>query len=181
MSALRQQNMKNLQEKWLNMVTSCLPYFGENLKQISISVIHQICNNIEDIGECFLFLKDARKKFSPLFQLQATETGKRTESFLRIMQLPSLSLSQFCATTACWILVRQWIRRTYRKYQVQHLCLIPVKYSIISSTLSSLRRPRMVFLLSSRMPIITRMPERPYLATCQELFPGEANVYICFH
>ncbi|KAL3284354.1 hypothetical protein HHI36_018518 [Cryptolaemus montrouzieri] len=53
MSALRQHNMKNLQEKWLNMVTTCLPYFGENLKQISISVIHQICNNIEDIATSY--------------------------------------------------------------------------------------------------------------------------------
>lgn len=50
MSALRHQNMKQIHEKWLYMVTSCLPYFGENLKQISISVIHQICNNIEDIS-----------------------------------------------------------------------------------------------------------------------------------
>ncbi|XP_063920808.1 protein dopey-1 homolog isoform X2 [Zophobas morio] len=50
MSALRHNNMKNLQEKWLNMITSCLPYFGENIKQISISVIHQICNNIEEIA-----------------------------------------------------------------------------------------------------------------------------------
>lgn len=50
MSALRHQNMKQIHEKWLHMVTSCLPYFGENLKQISISVIHQICNNIEDIA-----------------------------------------------------------------------------------------------------------------------------------
>lgn len=50
MSALRHQNMKNLHEKWCNMVTSCLPYFGENLKQISLSVVHQICNNIEEIA-----------------------------------------------------------------------------------------------------------------------------------
>lgn len=50
MSALRNQHTKNLHEKWCNMVTSCLPYFGENLKQISISVIHQICNNIEEIA-----------------------------------------------------------------------------------------------------------------------------------
>ncbi|RZC43189.1 dopey-1 -like protein, partial [Asbolus verrucosus] len=50
MSALRHRNMKNLHEKWLNMITSCLPYFGENIKQISISVIHQICNNIEEIA-----------------------------------------------------------------------------------------------------------------------------------
>lgn len=50
MSALRHQNMKQIHEKWLYMVTSCLPYFGENLKQISISVIHQVCNNIEDIS-----------------------------------------------------------------------------------------------------------------------------------
>lgn len=50
MSALRNQHTKNLHEKWCNMVTSCLPYFGENLKQISISVIHQICNNIEEVA-----------------------------------------------------------------------------------------------------------------------------------
>ncbi|CAG9824126.1 unnamed protein product [Phaedon cochleariae] len=50
MSALRHQNMKHIHEKWLHMVTSCLPYFGDNLKQISISVIHQICNNVEGIS-----------------------------------------------------------------------------------------------------------------------------------
>lgn len=50
MSALRHQNMKNLHEKWCNMITSSLPYFGENLKQISLSVIHQICSNIEEIA-----------------------------------------------------------------------------------------------------------------------------------
>ncbi|CAH0546183.1 unnamed protein product [Brassicogethes aeneus] len=49
-SALRNPRMKCLHEKWLNMITSCLPYFGENLTQISISVIHQICNNVEDIA-----------------------------------------------------------------------------------------------------------------------------------
>ncbi|KAG5900653.1 hypothetical protein JTB14_005924 [Gonioctena quinquepunctata] len=50
MSALRHQNMRHIHEKWLHMVTSCLPYFGDNLKQISISVIHQICNNIEEMA-----------------------------------------------------------------------------------------------------------------------------------
>ncbi|KYB28372.1 protein dopey-1 homolog isoform X2 [Tribolium castaneum] len=50
MSALRHTHMKNLHEKWLNMITCCLPYFGENIKQITISVIHQICNNIEEIA-----------------------------------------------------------------------------------------------------------------------------------
>lgn len=53
MSALRQQNMKHIHEKWLNMVTSCLPYFGDSLKQISISIIHQICNNIEEIATSY--------------------------------------------------------------------------------------------------------------------------------
>lgn len=50
MSALRHQNMKNLHENWLNMITSCLPYFGDSLKQITISVIHQICNNVENVA-----------------------------------------------------------------------------------------------------------------------------------
>ncbi|CAG9856404.1 unnamed protein product [Phyllotreta striolata] len=50
MSALRQQNMKHLHENWLRLVTTCLPHFGDNLKQISISVVHQICNNIEEIA-----------------------------------------------------------------------------------------------------------------------------------
>ncbi|KAL1518230.1 hypothetical protein ABEB36_001886 [Hypothenemus hampei] len=50
LSALRNNNMRNMHEKWLNMVTSCLPYFGDNLKQISISVIHQICNNVEEVA-----------------------------------------------------------------------------------------------------------------------------------
>ncbi|CAG9763113.1 unnamed protein product [Ceutorhynchus assimilis] len=50
LSALRNENMRCMHEKWLNMVTCCLPYFGDNLKQISISVIHQICSNIEEVA-----------------------------------------------------------------------------------------------------------------------------------
>lgn len=42
LSALRNEDMKNMHKKWLNMVTSCLPYFGDNLKQISVSVIFQV-------------------------------------------------------------------------------------------------------------------------------------------
>lgn len=53
MSALRHQNMKYLHESWCNMVTSCLPYFRQNLKQIALSVIHQLCNNIEKIAEAY--------------------------------------------------------------------------------------------------------------------------------
>ncbi|CAH1968105.1 unnamed protein product [Acanthoscelides obtectus] len=53
MSALRHSNMKHIHEKWLNMVTSCLPYFGDSLKQITISVIHQICSNIEEIASSY--------------------------------------------------------------------------------------------------------------------------------
>ncbi|XP_056647831.1 protein dopey-1 homolog [Diorhabda sublineata] len=50
MTALRQQNLKYLHGNWLYLISSCLPYFGNNLKQISISVIHQICNNLEEIA-----------------------------------------------------------------------------------------------------------------------------------
>nr|CAI5827121.1 unnamed protein product [Callosobruchus analis] len=53
MSALRHSNMKHIHEKWLNMVTSCLPYFGDSLKQITISVIHQICSNVEEIASSY--------------------------------------------------------------------------------------------------------------------------------
>ncbi|XP_031358362.1 protein dopey-1 homolog isoform X3 [Photinus pyralis] len=53
MSALRHQNMKYLHESWCNMVTTCLPYFGQNLKQITISIIHQLCNNIEKIADTY--------------------------------------------------------------------------------------------------------------------------------
>ncbi|KRT83550.1 hypothetical protein AMK59_4549, partial [Oryctes borbonicus] len=53
LSALRQKNMKNLHQNWCNMVTSCLPYFGENLRQICMSVVHQICNNIEKIADTY--------------------------------------------------------------------------------------------------------------------------------
>lgn len=42
LSALRNSNLRHLHEKWLNMVTCCLPYLGDNLKQISLSVIHQV-------------------------------------------------------------------------------------------------------------------------------------------
>lgn len=53
LSALRHQNMKHLHQNWCNMITSCLPYIGQNLKQISLSIIHQICNNIEKIAETY--------------------------------------------------------------------------------------------------------------------------------
>ncbi|KAJ8938330.1 hypothetical protein NQ318_007043 [Aromia moschata] len=53
LSALRHHNIRHIHGKWLNMVTSCLPYFGDSLKQISISVIHQICNNIEEIAASY--------------------------------------------------------------------------------------------------------------------------------
>lgn len=51
MVALRHQHMKSLHQSWCNMVTSCLPYYGDSLKQIAVSVIHQICNNIEKIAD----------------------------------------------------------------------------------------------------------------------------------
>nr|XP_022916081.1 protein dopey-1 homolog isoform X1 [Onthophagus taurus] len=53
LSALRHKNMKNLHQNWCNMITSCLPYFGDNLKQICTSVIHNICNNIEIIADTY--------------------------------------------------------------------------------------------------------------------------------
>lgn len=53
LSALRHQNIKSLHQNWCNMITSCLPYMGQNLKQISLSIIHQICNNIERIAEMY--------------------------------------------------------------------------------------------------------------------------------
>ncbi|KAJ8966563.1 hypothetical protein NQ314_003458 [Rhamnusium bicolor] len=81
MSALRHDNMKHIHEKWLNMVTSCLPYFGDSLKQISISVIHQICNNIEDIAINY-------KKF---------EVGDELCSDYAVTQLESLTiLCHYC-------------------------------------------------------------------------------------
>lgn len=51
MSALRHQNMKCLHQNWTTMVTASLPYFGENLKQISLSVLSQICSNIEKLAD----------------------------------------------------------------------------------------------------------------------------------
>lgn len=75
MSALRHQNMKNLHEKWCNMVTLCLPYFGENLKQISLSVIHQICNNIEEIAANY---KDRRAEGEPCSDYAVTQLESLT-------------------------------------------------------------------------------------------------------
>ncbi|XP_065156421.1 protein dopey-1 homolog isoform X2 [Atheta coriaria] len=54
LSALKHQNMKHLHQNWCHMVTSCLPYFNDNLKQISLTVIHQICNNIEKIADAYM-------------------------------------------------------------------------------------------------------------------------------
>ena len=51
LSALRHQNMRTLHPSWCNMVTRCLPYFGENLRQICLSVVHQLCINIEKIAD----------------------------------------------------------------------------------------------------------------------------------
>ncbi|XP_017772866.1 PREDICTED: protein dopey-1 homolog isoform X2 [Nicrophorus vespilloides] len=53
LSALRHQNMKSLHQNWCNMVTSCLPYFGDNLKDISMSVVHQICFNLEKLADAY--------------------------------------------------------------------------------------------------------------------------------
>lgn len=53
LSALRHQNIKSLHQNWCNMITSCLPYMGQNLKQIALSIIHQICNNIEKIADMY--------------------------------------------------------------------------------------------------------------------------------
>lgn len=53
LSALRHQNIKSLHQNWCNMITSCLPYMGQNLKQIALSIIHQICNNIERISDMY--------------------------------------------------------------------------------------------------------------------------------
>lgn len=52
-SALRHQNMKCLHQNWTCMITSSLPYFGRNLKQISISVLSQICSNIEKLADSY--------------------------------------------------------------------------------------------------------------------------------
>lgn len=53
LSALRHQNMKCLHQNWTNMVTASLPYFGESLKQISLSVLQQLCNNIEKLADSY--------------------------------------------------------------------------------------------------------------------------------
>lgn len=53
LSALRHQNMNCLHQSWCNMVTSCLPYFGDHLKQIVLSVILQLCNNVEKISDTY--------------------------------------------------------------------------------------------------------------------------------
>lgn len=52
-SALRHQNMKCLHRNWTCMITSSLPYFGRNLKQISISVLSQLCSNVEKLSDSY--------------------------------------------------------------------------------------------------------------------------------
>lgn len=76
LSALRHQNMKHLHQNWCNMITSCLPYIGQNLKQISLSIIHQICNNIEKIAETY----------------KATDMNRELASDYAITQLEALTI-----------------------------------------------------------------------------------------
>ena len=58
LSALRQSKIQNLHQNWCNMVTTSLPYYSKNLKQIAISTIQQICVNIDNNTK--EFLKDNR-------------------------------------------------------------------------------------------------------------------------
>ncbi|XP_048525451.1 protein dopey-1 homolog, partial [Dendroctonus ponderosae] len=88
LSALRNENMRSMHEKWLNMVTCCLPYFGDNLKQISISVIHQICNNIEEIATNY------KKTDLDDFELSADYTVTQLESLTILCHYCLLDASQ---------------------------------------------------------------------------------------
>ncbi|KAF7267207.1 protein DOP1 homolog [Rhynchophorus ferrugineus] len=88
LSALRNQNLRHLHEKWLNMVTCCLPYLGDNLKQISLSVIHQICNNIEELA------RNYKKSELDDFELGSDYTVTQLESLTILCHYCLLDPSQ---------------------------------------------------------------------------------------
>ncbi|XP_074662898.1 protein DOP1A-like [Tubulanus polymorphus] len=47
LSALKQQHMSNMHCHWMNMITLAMPYMGRSLGSIVISVVNQLCRNIE--------------------------------------------------------------------------------------------------------------------------------------
>lgn len=46
--------MRHLHQYWTQLVTSSLPFMGSSLTQIVMSVIHQLCHNIEQLASYYV-------------------------------------------------------------------------------------------------------------------------------
>ena len=47
LSALKQQHLCHMHRHWVTMVTSALPYMGRALGHVVVTVVNQMCRNIE--------------------------------------------------------------------------------------------------------------------------------------
>ncbi|XP_014214024.1 protein dopey-1 homolog isoform X2 [Copidosoma floridanum] len=54
LSALKLEHMRHLHQYWTTLVTSSLPFMGSSLTQIVMSVIHQLCCNIEQLASYYV-------------------------------------------------------------------------------------------------------------------------------
>lgn len=143
MSALRHQNMKNLHEKWCNMVTSCLPYFGENLKQISISVIHQICNNIEEIAKNY----------------KSSQTDGDLCSDYAVTQLESLTiLCHYCLLDSTQTINQTNVPSTSTAIPNPSEILNNLVNAFFSPTANDLQKHNSDFYQNARKTILSHMP-----------------------
>ncbi|KAJ8674892.1 hypothetical protein QAD02_010678 [Eretmocerus hayati] len=54
LSALKLEHMRHLHQYWTTLVTSSLPFMGSSLTQMVMSVIHQLCCNIEQLASYYV-------------------------------------------------------------------------------------------------------------------------------
>lgn len=53
LTALRLEHHAHLHIHWLSLVTSALPFVGRYLPRLVITVINQLCGNLENIASKF--------------------------------------------------------------------------------------------------------------------------------
>lgn len=51
LTALRQKHMRHLHHQWTNLIASALPFMGSSLTDVVMSVINQLCSNIENLAQ----------------------------------------------------------------------------------------------------------------------------------
>ncbi|XP_063217046.1 protein dopey-1 homolog isoform X2 [Bacillus rossius redtenbacheri] len=53
LSALRQEHMRHMHQHWTTLVASALPFMGQSLMHVVMSVINQLCSNLEKLASFY--------------------------------------------------------------------------------------------------------------------------------